>query len=69
LGHTLRPKGIDAFFTRERVDKSVRQDNAVVLWIVFGVALSLVVLVAAQPWWLVPLGMFCLMLLSPFYVR
>jgi hypothetical protein len=47
----------------------VKQDNAVVLWIMLGVVISAAVLAAAQPWWLVPLGLFAAMLLSPLYVK
>jgi hypothetical protein len=47
----------------------VKQENAVVLWMMAGLVIAAVALATALPWWLVPAGIFLLMLLSPLYIR
>jgi hypothetical protein len=47
----------------------LKQENAVVLWVVIGFGLALIVLDTSQPWWFVPAGMFAAIVLSPLYIK
>ncbi len=47
----------------------MKQENVAVLWVVVGFGLSFVVLIAAQPWWIVPIGMLATIVLAPLYVK